>query len=114
MKKHLLFVCSSLVCLPFLTVLGAYLFTWVLTAFSIDIPDPLWRMFYSFAYLLSLYPVKVLIVVSCVALCVAVAWFQKSKSRFEAICLSVYSVVMLFYFGLTLWCWLTGWKVADG
>jgi uncharacterized membrane protein len=86
----------------------------VLTGLSIDIPDVVSRMFFFIACWLSLYPVMVLIVVVCVALCVAMAWFQKSKSKVEVISLSVYSAVMLFYFGLTLWCWLTGWRVADG
>ena len=54
----------------------------------------------------------VLVVLACLALCVATAWFQKSKPRFEVISLFVYSAVILLYIWLVLWFWLTGVRLA--
>jgi len=109
MKKHLLFIFSTLLCLPFVAVLVVYLFTFV-----IGIPDVVIRPLLFIAMWVSSRPVVVLIIVGCVTICVAIAWFQKSKSRFEVASLYVYTIVMLFCFGLTLWIWLTGWKMAVG
>jgi hypothetical protein len=108
MKRHLPFIIASLLCLPFVAAVLAYLAMLALGGLSLHCPDFIGKpVIYSFFWLTA-WPVVVVPVLATVSASVVGAWLQKSKTGFECFGIAIYTVVMLLHIGFVILWHVTG------
>jgi hypothetical protein len=104
-KRHLPFIMASVLCLPFLLHLLAYLIVCAIPGRPdfMDVFVLYGALFVGGFRILSL-PVLLLVSISVFA-----AWFQKVKTVVEIAFISIYSIVMLVDIGFVVFCFVTNW-----
>ncbi len=99
MKRNQPFVIASILSAPFLVAAVSYLTTLMLGEHC---PNFIPMLLLSVLILISTPGLGALILLIVSAFIVG-AWLQKSKTRFEYVATSVYTVVILLHIGFTVW-----------
>ena len=108
MKRHLPFIIASLLCLPFVAFVFAYLTMLALGGLSLRCPDFIAKPVVYALFWLTAWPVVVLPGLAIVSASVVGAWFQKSKTDRECLGVAIYTVVMLLHIGFVVLWHVTG------
>ena len=108
-RRHIPFIITSALCLPFLLHILIFLVGTTLRAGNINCPN-----LYNFLAIpfslgidwLIVSPIISLTLLTLISTSVVVAWFQKDKTRYEIAFDSIYSVVVLLYVGFVFLYWM--------
>src|ERR1017187_6099732 len=98
-RRRAPFIIASLLCLPFLAFPMLVLIDWDLKTANVSLPNCIEIPLFWGLLLLSVWAFMWLPVLVFVSIFVYRAWFQEGKTRFESVCLGIYSVVILAYTG---------------
>jgi len=102
-RRHVPFISAGLFCLPLLIPLSLFLIVMVLVEANVRCPyyfhmASLWGMFW-----FAVSPLFAFTWLALGSISVAMAWFQKGKTRLEIVYTGLCNAVVLLYIGLVVW-----------
>ena len=103
MKKYLRVFVASVLSLPFVLGILAYLIVLLCRVLDVNCPHLIETFLLNFCMWSSQFPLLVLPILALASIAVLDVWRQKAKSRFEITCAVVYSSVILLHVAFALW-----------